>query len=320
MDIQPVPGTLSVVAPVYNNEGSLDELVARTLRVFDEVGVAGELVLVDDGSGDGSWKRIVAASEADARVVGVKLSRNFGQHPAIAAGLQRAGGDHIVLMDADLQDRPEEIPRLLEPFRDDVDVVFTTWVPASGTIRERWTSRLFHQTFSRLAGVNLPANLGTFRAMTAAYRDEVLEYPEQGAVYGPLMAQMGFEQGWVDVVRDDSAAGGSSYSFRKRLALAMNTIVTYADLPYRLLMWGGSGLMLVTFVYLLVVLGQYAVSSNELPSGLTLVLSTQVLLSGAILLGVGILGNYVHRVFREVLRRPRYHVNRRVGRGLGDDR
>jgi len=309
-------GSVSVVVPVYNNQSSLEELIRRTLHVFDSEGIRGEMVLVDDGSRDASWSTIVSQGEMDHRVRGLRLSRNFGQHPAIAAGLEAADGDVQILMDADLQDRPEEIPRLLAGFDEGADIVFTTWVTEAGEVRERFTSRLFHQLFSRMARLDLPSNLGTFRAMTSAYCDAVLDYPERSAVYGPLMAQMGYEQAWVAVVRDPSFTGGSSYSFRKRLALAMNTIVTYADLPYRLLIWGGSTLMLATFVYLLVILGQYALSSRQLPSGFTLLLSTQILLSGAILLGIGVIGSYLHRVFREVLARPRFHVSKRIGTGL----
>lgn len=310
--------SVSVVAPVYNNSSSIEELVRRVLAVFDEAGLNGEFVLVDDGSTDGSWALISNAQAADARVVGVRLSRNFGQHPAIAAGFEHARGEQIVLMDADLQDVPEEIPRLLKEFADDpdVDVVFTTFVARDSHVRERWTSRVFHRVFSTLAGLDLPRNLGTFRALTADYRDAVLSYPEYSAVYGPLMAQMGYSQAWVEVTRDASSRGESSYSFRRRLTLALNTIVAYADLPYRLLTWGGSLLMSATFLYLAAVVLQYLFSDSSLPSGFTLVLSTQVFLSGSILLGLGIVGGYVHRVFREVLRRPRFHVARRIGDGL----
>lgn len=309
--------TVSVVAPVFNNSSSIEELVRRVLDVFDRSELTGEFVLVDDGSTDGSWKLIQAAQAADPRVVGVRLSRNFGQHPAIAAGFEHARGDRVVLMDADLQDIPEEIPRLLKELDDpDVDVVFTTFVPRDGHVQERWTSRVFHRVFSMVAGVNLPRNVGTFRALSSSYRDAVLSYPEYSAVYGPLMAQMGYAQAWVEVPRDPSSQGESSYSFRRRLALALNAIVAYADLPYRLLSWGGGILMSATFLYLLVVVAQYALSDSSLPSGFTLVLSTQVFLSGSILLGLGVIGGYVHRVFREVLRRPRFHVSRRVGEGL----
>jgi dolichol-phosphate mannosyltransferase len=313
--------SVSVVAPVFNNESSVAELATRVLAVFDREQLDGELVLVDDGSVDGSWALIAAAQSADDRVVGLRLSRNFGQHPAIAAGFAAASGERIVLMDADLQDRPEEIPRLLAPFDADadVDVVFTTWVPAGGEVRERLSSRIFHRVFSRMAGLDLPRNLGTFRALTAEYRDAVLEYPERAAVYGPLMAQMGFSQAWVEVEREQSSREGSSYTFRRRLALAINTIVTYADLPHRLLTWGGSLLMLATIAYLAVVVVQYALGDSHLPDGVTLVLTTQIFLSGSILLGLGIVGGYVHRVFREVLHRPRFHVARRIGSGLQDD-
>lgn len=311
---------VSVVAPVYNNSSSVAELIDRVLAMFDAAGLDGELVLVDDGSADESWSLIRRGQAADDRVVGIKLSRNFGQHPAIAAGFAAATGRYIVLMDADLQDYPEEIPRLLEQFSDpEIDVVFTTFITADD-VREKWTSKVFHRVFAMLAGLDLPRNLGTFRALTADYRDAVLDYPERSAVYGPLMAQMGYNQAWVEVQRARSSRGQSSYSFRRRLSLAVNSILTYADLPYRVLTWGGGLLMLATFAYLALVVGQYLFGDVTLPNGLTLVLSAQVFLSGSILVGLGVLGGYVHRVFREVLGRPRYHVARQVGDGLRRDR
>ena len=308
--------SVSVVVPVYNNAASLDELVARLTAVLDQRHAPYEIVLVDDGSADESWKIITKLARADERVVGLHLSRNFGQQPATRAGLRRATGDVTVLMDADLQDRPEEIPAMLEALTDDVDIVVTTWDPDKTEVRERWSSRIFHRIFSRIVGVQLPRNLGTYRLFTADFRAAVLDYPESTAVYGPLMAQMGFNAAYVEVVRSAPTGRKSSYNFRKRARLAMNTMLTYSDVPYRAVSWSGVALVVASVAYLVLLLGQYAIYGRRIPSGLTLVLTVQLLLSGAVLASLGVLGAYLFRIFREVLDRPRYHIAREAGKGL----
>jgi polyisoprenyl-phosphate glycosyltransferase len=311
--------SVSVVVPVYNNAASLEELVERLTAVLEPRDAPYEIVLVDDGSADESWKIIRRCSEADDRVVGLHLSRNFGQQPATRAGLRRATGDITVLMDADLQDRPEEIPAMLEALADDVDIVVTTWDPDQTEVRERLSSRIFHRIFSSMVGVQLPRNLGTYRLFTRDFRAAVLDYPESTAVYGPLMAQMGFNASYVEVLRSAPTGRKSSYSFRKRARLAMNTILTYSDVPYRAVSWSGVALVVASLAYLVLLLGQYAIYGRRIPSGLTLVLTVQLLLSGAVLASLGVLGAYLFRIFREVLDRPRYHVARVAGKGLREE-
>jgi polyisoprenyl-phosphate glycosyltransferase len=310
---------VSVVVPVYNNEASLDELVQRLTGVLEQRRGPYEIILVDDGSADDSWKIITRNARANDRVIGIHLSRNFGQQPATRAGLHRASGDITVLMDADLQDRPEEIPRMLEALGDDVDIVVTTWNPDETEVRERLSSRIFHRMFARIIGVQLPRNLGTYRLFTREFRAAVLDYPESTAVYGPLMAQMGFNAFYLEVKRSAPTGRKSSYSFRKRARLAMNTLLTYSDVPYRAVSWSGVALVVASLAYLVLIVGQYLIVGRRAPSGITLILTVQLLLSGAVLACLGVLGAYLFRIFREVLARPHYHVARETGKGLRDE-
>jgi polyisoprenyl-phosphate glycosyltransferase len=311
--------SVSVVVPVYNNEASLDELVQRLVAVLEQRNAPYEIVLVDDGSADESWKIITRNARANDRVVGMHLSRNFGQQPATRAGLHRASGDITVLMDADLQDRPEEIPAMLEALTDEVDIVVTTWNPDETEVRERLSSRIFHRIFAAIIGVQLPRNLGTYRLFTREFRAAVLDYPESTAVYGPLMAQMGFNASYVGVLRSAPTGRKSSYSFRKRARLAMNTLLTYSDVPYRAVSWSGVALVVASLAYLLVIIGQYLIVGRRAPSGITLILTVQLFLSGAVLACLGVLGAYLFRIFREVLQRPHFHVAREAGKGLRDE-
>lgn len=307
--------SISVIVPVYNNAATVGPLFDRLVAVLEPRGPF-EVIFIEDGSADGSWQCIGEMSARDERCVGLRLSRNFGQHPAIAAGLARARGDVTVLMDADLQDAPEELPKLLEGLADpDTDIVYTTWEIEGGG-RARFTSRMFHAVFARLSKLDLPANLGTFRAFTALVRDALLEYPERGAVYGPLMSQMGFRHAYVTVVRAERADGHSSYTFGRRLSLAISALISYSSALHRVVTWIGATLTGLSALYLVVLVVQYFTGERPLVNGQLLLLGITVLMSGVVLMTVGVLTAYTLHVFREVLARPRYHVARERGTGL----
>ena len=308
--------SISVVVPVYNNEVTVQELWTRLVAELENLVDDFEVIFVNDGSRDKSWSIISRLAALDPRCVGLQLSRNFGQHPAIGAGFERAGGDIIVLMDADLQDRPEELSKLLSPFADDsVEIVYSQW--EMGAKKASLTSRLFHSVFARLAGVDMPSNVGTYRAFRRSVRNELLRYQEQGAVYGPLMSQMGFEHQYVTVLRDQPGGRQTSYSFRRRLALATSALVSYSDLPHRVVTWAGTTMALGGVVYLIILLAQYVTGDRPLQGGITLLIGITVLTSGVLLMSVGVLTAYVYRIFHEVLSRPRFHIASRVGVGLG---
>jgi dolichol-phosphate mannosyltransferase len=299
-------GSVSVIVPVYRNEGSLEELVERLVLTIAGMGRRFEILLIDDGSPDRSWEIIERLSAEHAEVVGLKLSRNFGQHPAIAAGLERARGDVTVLMDADLQDEPEQLPALLAKLDEGSDVVYTVNVEEDGSGSSRLTSALFHYSFSRLAQVDVPNAIGTYRVFTRKFREALLSYPERRPLYGPLMLYMGFTAAFVPVRRKPSMARASGYTLFKRLGLAIDTLASYTNVPHRILLLLGIGLTALSALYLAILVIDYAIRGPELASGLTLVTGIIVLLMGSVLLSIGIVGSYVFRVFEEVLNRPRY--------------
>lgn len=316
------PGSVSVIVPVYRNEASLEELVQRLSVTLTGLGRSFEILLIDDGSPDRSWEVIERLGEAHPEVVGLRLSRNFGQHPAIAAGLDRARGDVTVLMDADLQDEPEQLPALLAKLDEGSDIVYTVNVDEDGGARSRFTSALFHYSFSRLAHVDVPHSIGTYRAFTRKFHDALLRYPERRPLYGPLMLYMGFTAAFVPVARKPSRARASGYTMLKRLGLAIDTLASYTNVPHRILLLIGTVLTSLSALYLAVLVVDYAIRGPELASGLTLVTGIVVLLMGAVLLSIGIVGSYVFRVFEEVLGRPRYLLAETIdARPLdGDDR
>ena len=307
------PGSVSVVLPVYRSEPYLEELCRRLVETLEGTGRQFELIFVDDGSPDDSWTVIRHLAARYPQVVGLRFSRNFGQHPAIAAGFERATGDVTVLMDADLQDEPEHLPALLAALDDGADIVYTVALDDSGARRSRLSSALFHYSFSRLTNVDVPR----------AIRRDLLDLqphgtrgrafvPERRPLYGPLMLSMGFKASFVPVTRPRRSDGGSSYSFWRRLALATETLVSYTNVPHRILVVTGFCVSFLSAVYLVVLLLDYVVRGPTFANGVTLLLGMTLLLMGAVLMSLGVVGTYVFRVFQEVLDRPRYLVAERI--------
>ncbi|MGH7177812.1 MAG: glycosyltransferase family 2 protein [Tepidisphaeraceae bacterium] len=303
---------ISTVTPLYQTAQYLRELHRRLTETLSKLEGGYELVMVDDGSRDGAWEILSDIARTDPHVKAIKLSRNFGQHPAIAAGLEHATGDQIILMDADLQDRPEDIPLLLENLKGDVDVVYTVKTgPHDTSTTHSLTSRMYHYVFSKLTHTNVPRDIGTLRAFSRRFLDAVLEYPERSVLFGPLMFHVGFVYTVVQVQRD-ARQGKSSYSFRRRLALALNSLLSYTDLPHRILVNTGAIILAGSVLYLIAILARWVISRDKVPPGLTLTVLLITITLGATMFGLGIIGTYVFRVYQEVLARPRYIISRSI--------
>jgi dolichol-phosphate mannosyltransferase len=303
---------ISIVVPVYRAERFLVELFERIKAALDGAGRTFELILVDDGSPDDAWKTIGALAEKDRRVRGLRLSRNFGQHPAIAAGFDHARGEKIVLMDSDLQDRPEDLPRLVAALGGDVDVVYTVKQTRSDPPLTRLTSHLYHFTFAKLSGTQVPRNIGTYRVFSRRFLEAIHSYPERNVLFGPLMFHIGFKHTVIEVEHAPRPGGGSEYNFAKRLKLAVSSLMSYSDLPHRFLVWIGTAILAGTFIYANLLIAYRLFSGKTLPSGLTLLAFLITITLGCVMLSLGIIGGYVFRVYQEVLARPRYVISRKV--------
>lgn len=301
---------ISVVIPVYNNASTVEELARRIDAALN--GVAYEAIFVDDGSADASLAALKRVASVNRSVKVIALARNFGQHPAISAGFEHAKGDAVVLMDADLQDRPEDIPLLACKLRDDVDVVYTRKTQPEEEAAVRMTSALYHYVFARITGSPRFAEIGTFRAFSRKFLSALLQYRERNVLYGPLMVYMGFKSTIVEVVRERRPSGSSGYTFGKRLALAVNSLISYTDIPHRLSIYIGAALFTGSALYGAVVLLQYLIYGRSLPAGFTLVLMMLTLMLGSLMISLGIIGSYVFRVYQEVLQRPRYLIAEKV--------
>ncbi len=305
---------ISVVLPIYRTAQYLRELYARLVAALEPEG-SFELIMVDDASPDHAWEIVSELATSDVRVKAIRLSRNFGQHPAISAAFEVANGEILVLMDSDLQDQPEDIPLLIQSLRDDVDIVYTVKQGREEPIFTRLTSNVYHLVFSRLTRNVVPRNIGTFRIFTRRVLDALLAYPERDVLYGPLMFHVGFQYAVVPVQHQPRIGSRSAYSFRARLLLAINSLVSYTDLPHRFLVWFGISVLSAGVVYAIILIVRYLFVNEQLPPGLTLLALLTTISLGAMMTGLGIIGIYVFRVFQEVLRRPRYLVGRSVNLG-----
>jgi len=307
---------ISVLVPVYNNERTLDQLCARLAASL--AGHDYEVLLVNDGSRDGSWALLTRLAAANPRFKAIGLSRNFGQHPAIAAALDHATGDVMILMDADLEDQPEQIETLLSALETTgYDIVYTVKDGAQESSRDL-TSTFYHYVFSRIVGVPVPRRLGTFRAFTRKVLLALRAFPERHILYGPLMFYVGFRYVIVPVKRG-TRPDRSSYSFGKRLRLAVNSLVTYSDLPPKLFGAVGLSMVVAPVLYGLVVVAQYVLVGRTLPQGLTVVVLLLCAIAGMLMSAIGTLGIYVFRIFQEVLARPRYLIDDTINITTAED-
>jgi dolichol-phosphate mannosyltransferase len=303
---------ISVVLPIYQTAQYLRELYSRLRQTLEPLNPNFEILMIEDGSRDQAWAIISELAAKDRRVMGIRFSRNFGQHPAIAAGFEQATGEIIVLMDADLQDRPEDIPKLIALLDDQVDVVYTTKIGEVEQWSTRITSAIYHYTFMKLTGTRVPRNIGTFRVFTRRFLNSVLQYPERNVLYGPLMFHVGFQSKIVAVVHESRDQGRSSYSFRRRLRLAVDSILSYTEIPQRLLINIGGLITVASALYAVAIVVRWLFTRGGNPPGVALIALLITLTLGILMFSLGIIGLYVFRVFQEVLARPRYLIARSI--------
>jgi dolichol-phosphate mannosyltransferase len=299
---------LSIGIPVYNEEEVLPELLNRVMCVLDRVpGGPHEVVFVDDGSSDRSRQLLLKAARHDVRIKVVMLSRNFGHQAALSAALDHASGDALVLMDADLQDEPEIIPEFIRLYEEGADVVYAR----RASRRENWLLQLAYKTFYRLVAklsdVSLPLDSGDFALLGVSVIEALRRLPEQQRYLRGLRAWVGFTQVGLDVQRPARFAGKTKYSTRRLMKLALDGICSFSVVPLRAAALAGLTAILAVGIFSL-----YAVYvrlvQGAAPEGFTASLLVMAFLSGVQLIFLGVIGEYVGRVYAETKNRPAYVV------------
>ena len=303
---------ISVVVPVYNEEGTVDALHRRLTSVLAPLGRY-EVVLVDDGSSDGTWPAVRDLARMDPHLRSIRLSRNFGHQIALSAGLDHARGDAVVSMDGDLQDPPEVIPELVERWRAGADVVFAIRQRREG---ETWfklaTASAFYKLINRVSSVEIPEQAGDFRLLSRRALDALLAMPERARFLRGMSSWIGFEQASVPYARDARYAGETKYPLRRMLHFAGDAVTSFSATPIRLVAALGFlsvALCLVALAWTLYV----RFFTDESVAGWTSVVVVVHFLGGVQLLSLGIIGQYVGRIFDEVKDRPLYFVSDVIG-------
>ena len=310
--------TLSIVIPLYNEAGNVDELLRRVsavVRALPEPPLDYEIICVDDGSRDATREKLVAAACIDPHLRVLSLSRNFGHQIAATAGLDASRGDAVVLMDGDLQDPPELIVEFLERYRAGYDVVFATRRRRSGESHFKvLTAAAFYRIVRRLTNVSIPVDTGDFRLMSRRVVDALRQTRERHRFIRGLVSWVGYNQTGVEYDRDSRFSGETKYPFSKMLRFAIDGITAFSEIPLRFASYLGFITSTFAFLYALVILVLKFLHYNE--PGYTSTILTVLFLGGVQLIGIGILGEYIGRIYDEIKGRPLYLVAENVGVGL----
>ncbi|MBC87465.1 MAG: glycosyltransferase [Bdellovibrionaceae bacterium] len=301
---------ISIVSPIYGDPVDIEELYRQLVQHLSPITSNFEIILVNDRSPDNSWSKIQKISQSDPRVRGVLLSRNFGQHYAISAGLEYVTGDWCVVMDCDLQDRPEEIPRLYELATDqDYDSLVARRIARQDSILTRWTSWFFYIVFNYLTDQkydNREANFGIYKLKVI---DAIRQYTQKDRSFGLMVSSVGFKKGFLEVKHGERSTGTSSYTFTKRLGLAIDLILSNSIKPLRLTVQLGFVISALSLTYSAYVIWMYF-NHDQMVSGWTSTIVSMFFLFGILISIMGMVGLYVGKTYNQVMGRPLYIVDK----------
>lgn len=304
---------VSVAIPLFNEQQTLPELFQRLRGVL--AGIPGgphEMVFVDDGSTDRTAEMLREEAERDPRILGVVFSRNFGHQAALTAALDHVTGDVAVVMDGDLQDAPEKIPDFLEKYREGYDVVYARRIRRKEVWWLRLSYHLFYRLIAGLSDTRLPLDAGDFGLMSRRVVDEIRAMPEHHRYLRGLRTWVGFRQTGIPVERAERYAGESKYSALKLLKLATDGIFSFSVVPLRFATLVGTGAILLSMVYAIYAL-YVRIAQGQTPQGFTALIVAITFLAGVQLFFMGIIGEYIGRLFEASKARPVYVVAERFG-------
>jgi len=298
---------LSVVIPAYNEEKNIDFMYSRITALEIPGKYELELIFVDDGSRDGTFERIKSLKTSDNRVTGIRFSRNFGHQTALLAGLQQSEGDLIVMMDCDGQHPVSLIPELINKANEGYDIVNTIRIDTKKTgFLKKISSKLFYYFFNLLSEVQIEPSAADFRIMTRKALDAYLRIDEQDKFMRGLISWMGFRQTSIEYIVEERQAGRSGYSLRKMRKFAADGLTSFSAKPLRLSILLGLIIVIFGIVYSIYAIIMY--SLGRVNPGWTSLLISILLIGGVQLFSLGIIGEYIARIYRESKRRPHYFI------------
>jgi glycosyltransferase involved in cell wall biosynthesis len=298
---------ISVVIPVYKAEGTLEELHRRLVATLERISTNFEIILVEDCGGDRSWPMIVGLARRDGRIRGIQFSRNFGQHYGITAGLDHCRGDWVVVMDCDLQDQPEEIPRMYAKAQEGYEIVVARRGRRNEPLRKRLPSWVFYRLFSYLADTEYDPQAGNYRIVSRKVVDSYRTMRERSRFFGSLINWMGFPSASIDVQHGERHDGRSTYTFEKLWKLAADTLIAYSDKPLRLAIRFGFVLAALAFLYGTYILVRALLYGIPVEGWGSLIVSFYFI-GGIIIALLGVIGIYLGRTYDETKKRPLYII------------
>jgi polyisoprenyl-phosphate glycosyltransferase len=310
---------ISVVAPCFNEQQVLSEFLSRVRQVCETVSSHGyEIVLVDDGSQDATWAVICEQAQSHAEIVGVRLSRNFGHQAAVTAGVSVARGEFILLIDADLQDPPELLTDFLnEMNRTEADVVYGKRISRAGETRFKTaTAAIFYRFLTKISDTPIPLDTGDFRLMKAWVARAFLSMPEQQRFVRGMISWIGGRQVAIPYARQSRHAGETAYSLTRMVFLALDAITSFSIVPLRLATWLGVFAIAVAAVLFLFTVFAWLAGATVI--GWSSLMTSIVWFSGVQLLVLGVIGEYLGRVFSEAKRRPPFYIQAMVSGKVGE--
>lgn len=300
---------ISVIIPVFRAEGCLHELYSRLKASLETISADFEIIMIEDCGGDGSWAIITELARKDSRVKGIQFSRNFGQHYGITAGIDHATGDWVVVMDCDLQDRPEEIPRLYAKAMEGYEVVLAIRQKRKHSLFKRFSSSLFYKVFKYFSGMDYDGRVGNFRIISRRAAEAFRHMREQLRFFGGMVDWMGFPTARIEVLHAERYEGKSTYTLGKLLKLASETIISYSDKPLRFAVKLGFLISVASFLY-----GGYiiylAIARGIPVAGWGSMMVSLYFLGGIIISVLGIIGIYIGKIFDEAKKRPLYIIGK----------
>ena len=306
------PPEISVVVPVFNEEENVNELYRRCTSALSQITPSFEVICVDDGSSDGTFDKLSQLHYQDSRLKVITLSRNFGHQPALLAGLSEARGRYIAIIDGDLQDPPEMIEKLYKQLtQHKYDVAYAVRTKRKEGLPKKAAYWLFYRLLSFLSQSTIPLDSGDFCVMKRKVLQEMLHMPEQSLFLRGIRSWVGFRQIGVEIERDERQEGTPKYNLKKLVNLAFNGIFSFSNLPIKFLAWLGLFVMIFSSLYAVYLLVSKFVY-NTVPEGFTTLILLLFLLSGVQLLAMGILGEYIARIYQESRQRPLFIIDKKL--------
>ena len=299
---------LSVIIPIYNEEENISLLHHRLTKVLNEMDSGYELIFVNDGSHDDSMELVQQLAKENAYVKYIDLSRNFGHQIAVMAGLDHAQGEASIIIDADLQDPPELIPEMVAKWKEGYEVVYAKRKSRKGeSAMKKWTAKLFYRILRKLTDFDIPVDVGDFRIIDQKIVEVLRNMPERSKYLRGQIAWVGFNQTYVTYNREERHAGETGYSIKKMLDLAMNAVTGFSEAPLRLVTYMGIMVTVFSLLTMMYTLISRLLTDSYVEGWASLMVSI-LFLGGVQMIAIGILGEYIGRIYRDIRQRPLYIV------------